>query len=286
MSSAPTNPAAATAATSGGTIVVMTSEPACASAPLTFGVPRVPAALTAGETLTQETRGWADERGVTVGQRSKEMAHDYRYFPEPDLPPVKISREWVAALQASLPELPIARCARLIARYGLGQSEAALITDESAIADFYERSVAAASGQHKELANWLTVEVFALAKGAGGFGSVAVTPEQLAEIASMVSAGEINALTGKDILVGAGLTGASPRQLVAERGLAQVTDESQLREVVAQIVIDNPKAIADFRAGKQAAIGFLIGAAMRQMRGAGNPDVVRRILTEMMSDGT
>jgi aspartyl-tRNA(Asn)/glutamyl-tRNA(Gln) amidotransferase subunit B len=253
---------------------------------LEYEVERQRAALSAGEPLTQETRGWLDERGVTVGQRSKEMAHDYRYFPEPDLPPVKISPEWVAALRATLPELPFARRERLVSVYGLGPAEAALITEDAGIADYYERSVAAAGGQHRELANWLTTEVFALAKNVGGFERVSVSPEQLAEIASMVSAGEINALTGKDVLVLAGQTGGSPRQLVAERGLAQVSDEGRLRDVVTQIIADNPKAIADYHAGKQAALGFLIGAAMRQLRGAGNPDVVRRILTETINSGT
>jgi aspartyl-tRNA(Asn)/glutamyl-tRNA(Gln) amidotransferase subunit B len=242
--------------------------------------------LTAGESLTQETRGWVEERGVTVGQRSKEMAHDYRYFPEPDLPPVKIEQAWVAELRGRLPELPIARRERLVAVYGLGRSDAALITDEAPIADFYERSVAAAGGHNREIANWLTGEVFALAKGAGGFECAPVTPEQVAEVASMVSAGEINALTGKDVLNVASETGGSPRQIVAERGLGQINDEAQLRGVVARVLTENPKAIDDFRAGKQAAIGFLIGAAMRQLRGAGNPDVVRRILTEAMTDDT
>jgi aspartyl-tRNA(Asn)/glutamyl-tRNA(Gln) amidotransferase subunit B len=253
---------------------------------LEFEVERQRAALTAGESLTQETRGWVDERGVTVGQRSKEMAHDYRYFPEPDLPPVTVGQAWVAELRERLPELPIARRERLVADYGLGRSDAALITDEAAIADFYEQSVAAAGGHHREIANWLTGEVFALAKGAGGFERAPVTPEQLAEVATMVSAGEINALTGKDVLSVASTTGGSPRQIVAERGLGQINDETQLREVVARVIADNPKAIDDFRAGKQAAIGFLIGAAMRQLRGVGNPDTVRRILTETLTDDT
>jgi aspartyl-tRNA(Asn)/glutamyl-tRNA(Gln) amidotransferase subunit B len=214
------------------------------------------------------------------------MAHDYRYFPEPDLPPVKLEPAWVAELRGRLPELPIARRQRLVATYGLGHTDAALITDEASVADFYEKSVAAASGHHREIANWLTGEVFALANASGGFEHAPVTPEQLAEVATMVSAGEINALTGKDVLSVASATGGSPRQIVAERGLGQINDEAKLRDVVALVLENNPKAIDDFRAGKQAAIGFLIGAAMRQLRGAGNPDTVRRILTESINDGT
>jgi aspartyl-tRNA(Asn)/glutamyl-tRNA(Gln) amidotransferase subunit B len=153
---------------------------------LEYEVTRQRAALSAGQALTQETRGWVEERGVTAGQRSKEFAHDYRYFPEPDLPPVRVGRDMVAAITARLPELPEARRERLVNVYGLGRTEADLIVDEPTVADYYERAVAAAGGHHRAVAHWVVGELFALARGRANLEATGIAPEQLAEVVMMV----------------------------------------------------------------------------------------------------
>ena len=253
---------------------------------LAYEVERQRAALAAGETLVQETRGWNDERGVTLGQRSKEFAHDYRYFPEPDLPPVTVDAAWVEQLRVGMPELPAARRARFMEAFELGASEAAMLSDEAPIADYFERAVVAAGGHYREVANWVTGEVFAMARNLGGFERVPVSPEQLADVVTLVANGSVNQLTGKEVLELSGQSGRMPATIVAERGLAQIQDEDRIRDVVRAVLDANAKAVGDYHAGKQAAAGFLIGQAMRQMRGAGNPDAVRRLLMSALNDGT
>jgi aspartyl-tRNA(Asn)/glutamyl-tRNA(Gln) amidotransferase subunit B len=243
---------------------------------LEFEVVRQRAALQRGESLIQETRGWVDDQGVTVGQRSKEYAHDYRYFPEPDLPSVVIDSDMVERIRSQMPELPADRLRRLVSTYGLAPEEAGLIVDEATTADFYERAVAAAGGHHREVANWLVGDLFALARGKGGFERLALQPEQLAEIVTLVGSGQINAQAGKEVLALANETGNSPSTIVAERGLRQETDESKVRATVCEVLDANPAAVADYRGGKQAALGFLIGQTMKAMRGTGNPAIVRQ----------
>ncbi len=251
---------------------------------LAYEVQRQRDALRAGETLVQETRGWSDAEGVTLGQRSKEFAHDYRYFPEPDLPPLEISREEVAEIAAAMPELPEVRRARFESAFGLSPQESAMLTDEAAVADYYERAVAAAGGHYRDIANWLVGDVFALARARGGFDRLTVVPEQLAEVVVMVRSGDINAQAGKDVLGAADETGRAPREIVEERGLRQVSDLGLVSSAVADAIAANPAAVADYRAGKQAALGFLIGQVMKGMKGTGNPAVVRQEMTRQLTE--
>lgn len=249
---------------------------------LAYEVERQRAALERGETLVQETRGWLEDSGVTVSQRSKEFAEDYRYFPEPDLPPVQLHRGWVGEIQDAMAELPVVRRGRFESDYGLGASEAAVLTEEAAVADYYERVVNLAGGHAREASNWVAGELFAIAHNRGGFDQINVEPETVAEIIAMVNSGEINLRTGKAVLVESAESGKSPRAIVDQQGLAQVSDTSVVRDVVVAVVGANPQAVDDYRSGKQAAIGFLIGQAMRQLRGAGNPDVVRQELIRVL----
>jgi aspartyl-tRNA(Asn)/glutamyl-tRNA(Gln) amidotransferase subunit B len=251
---------------------------------LTFEVQRQREALERGETLIQETRGWVEDQGITVGQRTKEQAHDYRYFPEPDLPPVELEASVVDAIREGMAELPEARRARLMMAFGLGPQDSAVITEEPSIADYYEQAVVAAGGHHRDVANWLVGDLFALARAEGGFDRLRLAPDQLAEIVVMVRSGEINAQAGKEVLAESNESGTSPRALVEQRGLRQETDEDKVRSVVAEVLSANPSAVADFHAGKQAAIGFLIGQTMRTMRGTGNPAIVRQIMTETLNE--
>lgn len=249
---------------------------------LEYEVERQRAALRSGEPLVQETRGWVEDRGITVGQRTKEYAHDYRYFPEPDLPPVLIDDAFVAEVRQSMPELPNARRSRFMAQYNLADGDAALLTDEPAIAAFYERAVAASGGLSREVANWVVGDIFALVRERGSVDATGVAPEVLGELVRMVVEGEINALTGKELLARAEQLDGSPREHVARHGLAQVRDIDAVRAIAADVVSANPAAVADYRAGKKAAIGFLIGQGMRLMKGAGNPDALRRALIEIL----
>jgi len=249
---------------------------------LQFEVERQRAALMLGETLVQETRGWIDDPGVTVGQRSKEFAHDYRYFPEPDLPPLEISREMVEDIYSTMPELPAVRRNRFVQEFGLSASDAALITEEVTTADYYERAVAAAGGHHRDIAKWLTTEVFSMARSRGGFENLSLNPEQLAEVVVMVRQGEINAQAGKEVLVTVAESGQSARAIVEERGLSQETDARRIRGIVEDVLAHNPAALADYHQGKQAAVGFLIGQVMKQMKGTGNPAIVRQVVSEIL----
>lgn len=251
---------------------------------LAFEVERQREALRHGEPLIQETRGWVEDQGITVGQRTKEQAHDYRYFPEPDLPPIELERAAVDRIIAGMAELPEARRERLMAAFGLGAQESALITEEPSVADYYEQAVVAAGGHHRDIANWLVGDLFALARSQGGFEQIKLSPAHLAEVVVMVRSGEINAQAGKDVLTDANQSGTSPRALVAQRGLRQESDEDKIRAVVSDVLAANPSAVADFHAGKQAAIGFLIGQTMKSMRGTGNPAVVRQIMTQMLNE--
>ncbi|MEI2617203.1 MAG: Asp-tRNA(Asn)/Glu-tRNA(Gln) amidotransferase subunit GatB [Thermomicrobiales bacterium] len=251
---------------------------------LIFETERQRAALRAGETIVQETRGWSDADGVTLGQRSKEFAHDYRYFPEPDLPPLEISRELVAEITTAMPELPWTRVSRFEATYGLSHQESALLTDEAAVANYYERSVSAAGGHYRDVANWLVGDVFAIARARGGFDLVRITPEQLADIVTMVRSGDINAQAGKEVLGVVDETGQSPKDVVDQRGLRQVSDVDLVANAVAEIIAANPSAVEDYRSGKQAALGFLIGQVMKAMRGTGNPAVVRQEISRRLNE--
>ncbi|HYI16497.1 MAG TPA: Asp-tRNA(Asn)/Glu-tRNA(Gln) amidotransferase subunit GatB [Thermomicrobiales bacterium] len=251
---------------------------------VSYEVERQRAALERGETLIQETRGWVEDQGITVGQRTKEQAHDYRYFPEPDLPPVELDAAVVAEIRSGMAELPEARRARLMSAFGLGPQDSTMITEEPAIADYYEQAVASASGHHKDIANWLVGDVFALARAQGGFDRLNLPPDQLAEVVVMVRSGEINAQAGKDVLAEANQSGTSPRTLVEQRGLRQETDEDKVRAVVNEVLGANPSAVADYHAGKQAAIGFLIGQVMKSMRGTGNPTIVRHMMTQVLNE--
>lgn len=251
---------------------------------LDYEIERQRAALRNGETLVQETRGWVETQGITVSQRTKEFADDYRYFPEPDLPPVEFDEAWIGAILTSMAELPVARRDRFVADFGLSSHDADVLTDDVIVADYYEQAIASSGGRYREVATWVSGELFALARNRGGFEYVTVAPEHLSDIVTMVASGEINALTGKSVLLDTAESGTAPRQIVTDQGLTQVSDASIVDDVVREIVAANSKAVEDYRSGKQAVVGFLIGQAMKQMRGRGNPDVVRQALLRTLDN--
>ena len=232
-----------------------------------------------GGTITQQTMGWDETRCVTVSQRGKEQAHDYRYFPEPDLPPLEIGREWVEELRAQLPELPEAKHARFIADYGLSAYDAGVLVADKAVADYYEAAAAADKANPKTVANWITGALFRLMKESGPeIGAVTVSPQALAELIGLVEDNTINTNTGKQVLEEMFASGSSARQIVEGRGLAQVSDAAALEKIVAQVLEENPQQVGKYLSGKGQVLGWLMGQVMKATRGKANPQMVRELL--------
>jgi aspartyl-tRNA(Asn)/glutamyl-tRNA(Gln) amidotransferase subunit B len=239
--------------------------------------------ITSGGTLVQETRGWVETRGATVSQRSKEQAHDYRYFPEPDLAPLVLSEEFVAEVRASLPELPEARAARLVAEHGIGEYEAGLLTATREEADAYERIVAA--GAPAQLAaNWLGNDVLRLANASHvPLRDSALGEAGLVSLLRLVHAGTVNPTTAKALLEELYSAGGDPEAIVRERGLGQVSDTAELGVLVDAAIASNAKAIADFQAGKESALQPVVGHVMKATRGRADARLVNRLLRERLS---
>jgi aspartyl-tRNA(Asn)/glutamyl-tRNA(Gln) amidotransferase subunit B len=245
------------------------------------------ATLEAGGTVAQQTMGWDQERGITVPQRGKEYADDYRYFPEPDLPILEISREWVEELRAQLPELPDAKRGRFLAGYGLSDYDAGVLVADKAVADYYEAAVAAAASaaDPKTVANWVTGPLFRLMKESGqAVGAIAVSPGGLAELIGLVQDGTINVNTGKDVLEEMFASGRSARQIVEQRGLAQISDAAALERIVAQVLDENPEQVSRYLDGKVQILGWLMGQVMKATRGTANPQAVRELLQAQLED--
>ena len=237
------------------------------------------ATLEAGGTVAQQTMGWDETNEVTVPQRGKEYADDYRYFPEPDLPMLEISREWVEELRARLPELPDAKRDRFIADYGLSDYDAGLLVADKEVADYYEVVVAADGAGPKTVANWVTGELFRLMKESGrAIGGLQVSPQGLAAVIGLVEDGTINQSTGKEVLEEMFASGRGARQIVEERGLAQISDTAALEKTIAQVLDENPDQVAKYLGGKEQLLGWLMGQVMKATQGKANPQVLRGLL--------
>ncbi len=234
-----------------------------------------------GQPVEQVTMGWDDGRGVTVVQRTKEEAHDYRYFPEPDLTALQISPEQVEALRVRLPELPEARADRLCRECGLSPNDAEVLSEDRALADYYERAVAAVGGGAlaRDLANWITGPLFRLMNQSGTvLDDVKVSAEHLADLVRTVAVGTINVTTGRQVLEEMFATGKDARSIIRDRKLVQVSDEAELLEWVHAAIAANPQAVQDYRAGKAQAVKFLVGQVMRASRGQANAATVEQLL--------
>jgi aspartyl-tRNA(Asn)/glutamyl-tRNA(Gln) amidotransferase subunit B len=234
--------------------------------------------LRAGERIVQETRTWDEERGITYVTRSKEQAHDYRYFPDPDLVPIDLSDEIVAVWRAELPELPLAKRDRFLAAYGLSRYEADLLTEERTTADFFE-AVVAACRDPKAAANWLLGDVRrALDKHGLTLASARMRPEHLAALVCQVRDGVVSGKAAKEVCEILVREGRHPAEIVAERNLAQVSDEATIGALVSEVIAANPDSVAAYRAGKTKAFEFLVGQAMKASRGRANVELVRATL--------
>jgi len=235
-----------------------------------------------GGRVVQETRLWNAEREETVPMRSKEEAHDYRYFPEPDLPPLLVGPEWIEDVRRSLPEMPDVRRRRFVEGHGLPDYDAGVLTESREVADYFER-VAGASGQPKAASNWVMNEVLRTLKETGRpLAESPVPPEALAELMGLLARGEINGTTAKDVFVKMWSSGEGPRAIVEREGLGQVSDQGALRALVAEAVAQNPGQAADYRGGKTAALGWFVGQVMRKTGGKANPQLVSELLKEAL----
>jgi aspartyl-tRNA(Asn)/glutamyl-tRNA(Gln) amidotransferase subunit B len=244
---------------------------------LEYEIARQTAILEEGGRIVQETRGWVDDRGVTVSQRSKEHAHDYRYFPEPDLPPVFASREWVAELRARLPELPDARRERYQQEYGLSAYDAGQLSTSPAVARYFER-VVALYPQAKVVANWVQGELFRVLPPEMDPNDAPLTPEHLAELLTLLERGVLSQALAKQVFEEAWASGERPEAIVQARGLAQISDTGELERIVAEVLAANERPVADYHAGKETALNFLKGQVMKATRGKANPAVVTDLL--------
>jgi aspartyl-tRNA(Asn)/glutamyl-tRNA(Gln) amidotransferase subunit B len=249
-------------------------------------------ATVAGERIMQETRGWVEEKGMTVSQRSKEYAHDYRYFPEPDLPPLAFSRLMVETLKADLPELPEAKFDRFIISYGLSPYDAQLLTDTKVFADYFEECMNLVNKSNDKLSfhkkaktcsNWLLGEFNRLLNANNSrIEDSLVKPPLLMEMLDLVENGTLSGPSSKTVFEEMFKTGKTARAIVSEKGLVQISDSGELGIIVNKIIADNEKAIADYKAGKEASLTFLIGQVMKASRGKANPAVVRQIMLDKL----
>ncbi|MHB1342178.1 MAG: Asp-tRNA(Asn)/Glu-tRNA(Gln) amidotransferase subunit GatB [Coriobacteriia bacterium] len=236
--------------------------------------------IDAGGTVVQETRHWDAGAKRTSTLRSKEQAHDYRYFPEPDMVPFHFSEEWIEAIRARLPELPAARRLRFMRDFGLSRYDATTLTDDKALADFFEESVAMAGPERaKPVANWMLGELAAYLNAASvAIEDSRVTPAMMAELVEIIEDGTISGKQAKDVFAEMAATGDAPGAIVELKGIKQVSDTSAIEEVVDRVIVASPEEVTSYRAGKTTLIGWFVGQVMREMRGQGNPAVVNEVL--------
>jgi aspartyl-tRNA(Asn)/glutamyl-tRNA(Gln) amidotransferase subunit B len=235
--------------------------------------------LEEGGELVQETRGWIEEAGITVTQRTKEYADDYRYFPEPDLPPLVLDRAWIEEIRASLPELPEARRDRFMTQYDLSLYDANVLTSSKAMADYFENCVKLMdSSKAKAVSNWLSGDFSRLLNATNTeIENVKISPKHLAEMLGLVDNGTISGPAAKAVLEEMFRTGKGASEIITEKKLSQISDAGEIREVVKQVMANNTGAVADYTSGKQQALTFIIGQVMKATRGRANPSVVREI---------
>ena len=242
--------------------------------------------IEAGGTIEQETLGWNDVRGETYSQRSKEDAHDYRYFPEPDLPPLAVENSWIEAIRKDLPELPRAKYLRFIKDYELMEYDAARLIGEKEVADYFESAVKSLPSNipAKTIANWMLGDLFSLMNQANRTVSqLKVRPETLADLVKIVSEGQINPSSAREVLNEMFTSGKSAVEIVEARGLKQVSDESLISNLVKETLAENPKEVQSYKSGKAGVVNFLFGQVMKKAAGKANPQMVRAELEKQLT---
>ena len=243
-----------------------------------YEISRQVGVIEGGGRVHQETRLYNSDTGVTVGMRSKEQAHDYRYFPEPDLAPLRVSQRWLSEVRSTMPELPAARRARFVSEYGLREYDAGVLTANRALADYYEEAGAVA-GDAKIAANWVMGDLAGLLKAEGKeIDSSPVSSRHLGELVGLIVRGELTGKLGKDVLGRMFVSGEAPGVIVEREGLKTIADSGALEKIVDEAIAANPKQVEQYRAGKTTVIGFLVGQIMKASRGQANPAAVNELL--------
>ncbi|HCJ09882.1 MAG TPA: Asp-tRNA(Asn)/Glu-tRNA(Gln) amidotransferase GatCAB subunit B, partial [Clostridiales bacterium] len=257
---------------------------------LDYEIRRQAEVLSGGGEVRRETRRWDEAAGVTRLMRVKETAEDYRYFPEPDLLPLVLEPGWVESVRKGLPELRTARRERFVREYGLPRYDAGVLTASRHLADYFEEAARLADDP-KKVSNWLMGDVSRLLNESGNDASFLrwkdspFPPSSLAELISLVEDGTISGKMAKDVLEEAFRTGKTPRAIVDEKGLSQISDAAELEAVVAKVLEANPSVVEDFRQGKEKALGYLVGQVMKETRGKANPRLVNELLRKRIGQG-
>lgn len=239
--------------------------------------------LESGGKVIQETRTWDESKGRTYSLRSKEDSDEYRYFPEPDLPPVIVMEDYIEKLRDELPEMPKEKRQRMIDKDGLPEYDAGIITASKALVDFYD-AVHTYYGDAKKISNWIMGELLAKVNAEGiELDALKIQPEQMAALLKLVDSGEISGKIAKKVFAEMFETGKNPDDIIKEQGLKQISDETELKTMIEQVAETNPKSVEDYKAGKTKALGFLVGQIMKQSRGQANPAVINRLLVEKLN---
>lgn len=257
---------------------------------LEYEIKRQTEMLEKGEKITQETRGWDENKGKTVSQRSKEEAQDYRYFPDPDLPPIVLGQKFVDEIAKSLPELPEAKFERFTKDYGLQNNDVNLLIDDRNMADWFEKAVKEYTTVQKDMekqasakriANWVVGELYRHMNAAKtSLNDLSLTPATLAELLYIQDKGEVSPTTAKEVFAKMFTSGKTASQIIKEDNLSQISDESAIKEIVKKVLATNKKAVADYKTGKENALMFLVGQVMKEARGKTNADMVKKLLLE------
>ena len=242
--------------------------------------------LESGQTIEQETRGWSDERGTTLSQRTKEYAADYRYFPEPDLPPILISRDWVKKIQTQIPELPSAKKERYIEVLGLSEYDASVMIADKEATVLFETSLPFLSQSMnskeaaKTVANWINVDLNRMKnEHKSSWNEIKIEPEELAKLVLLVDAGKISNSMAKAVFDEMFINGGDPNKISEDKGLSQINDTESIQNVVSEILLENPSAVEDYLDGKDSAVRFLVGQVMKKTKGQANPQVASEMVT-------
>jgi aspartyl-tRNA(Asn)/glutamyl-tRNA(Gln) amidotransferase subunit B len=243
-----------------------------------YEIKRQTKVLSQGGTIEQETRLWNLDRGETAVMRSKEEAHDYRYFPDPDLVPLKLEREWIEGFQGGLPELPAIRARRFVEQYGLPEYDAAVLTASKDMADYFEAATQLFN-QPKTVSNWVMGELTRELNNSGTTVAASpVSPHRLVTLLEMVEKGTISLKVARDIFPELYRSEKAPEQIVQEQGLTQMSDEEALSAIIDEMLLNNPTQVAQFKEGKQQVLGYLVGQAMKASGGKANPSKVNELL--------
>jgi aspartyl-tRNA(Asn)/glutamyl-tRNA(Gln) amidotransferase subunit B len=251
---------------------------------LEYEIERQAKILDDGGEVVQETRLFDTERGVTMSMRSKEEAHDYRYFPEPDLVPLEVDRNWVEEIRKNLPELPAARRQRFTSEYGLPEYDAGVLTSIKKMAEYFDECVRL-SDDPKSCSNWIMVELTRLLNDTGQtLEECKITPSHLAGMLKLIKDNTISGKIAKTVFDEMFASGKSADEVVKEKGLVQITDESAIESIVDQVVAQNPGPVQDYRSGNQKALGFLVGQAMKLSKGKANPQLLNKVLREKLGN--